>query len=148
MNTPGIPEHADERAHKFYDRVYVGPNLHGADKHGYKMSWDSDHDDLKEVNVLSECYCGWCGNRPMPIQSLLWKGNYSVTGYTCVCKDAMDAVELQAQIEELEQLHTEQMEELRRKLPKHKDSVKVAILQSKLNNAYGSRLDDMLESVL
>lgn len=148
MSTPGIPDYADKRAHKFYSRVYVGSNLCGANALGYKMSWDSDHDELKEVETLGRHYCGYCGNRPLPIQAFLWKEDYSVTGYTCVCSDAMDAIEVGLKIEALKELHRKQLRELEKKMPKHKDSIKVAILQNHLERSSGSSLDSMLNFIL
>lgn len=140
-----IPDHADERTYKFFNRVYVGKlgGKNGEDEYGYKMSWDSRHEDLKPSKTYGQSYCAYCGKRPMPIQPD--DRGYEVTGHVCLCSDAQDEVENNQAIAEAEENHYQEMQALKRKAPKPSDDVKRKIIESKLKSAH--YLDRVLKSL-
>ena len=86
-----IPEYCDPRARRHFSSGFVG-KTHGENGTGYKTSWDSMSEaSPTAVHILDSdrCYCAYCGQRAFPIQ----REDYSVYGFCCVCKDAMDEVE-------------------------------------------------------
>lgn len=146
MNTPGIPDYADERAAKFFRRVFIGKNPgNKADENGYLMSWDSRHEDLEASKTHGSNYCAYCGNRPYPIQTS--SRGYDVTGHMCICADAINEVEINRSIEKLKNEHISEIHKLKMSKPKACDDVKRKILESHISrDSY--YLDKMLKSVL
>lgn len=132
--THGIPPHADERTHKFFNRVWVGKcgGRHGEDEHGYKMSWDSRHDDLKPSTTYGCFHCVYCGKRPFPIQPDHM--GYDVTGHVCLCKEATEEVVLNAQIEAMQERHAQELHTLALQLPKPSNDVKRKLIEKELTN--------------
>ncbi len=141
----GIPEHAVESTHKFFNRVWVGKHggRHGEDEYGYKMSWDSRHEDLKPSTTYDAHNCVYCGKRPMPIQPDHL--GYTVTGYVCLCREATEEVELNAQIEAMQERHAQELHELALKLPKPSSDVKRKLIEKKLTDDY--YLDRVMKSL-
>lgn len=121
-------EQADERAKKFFDRVFVGTSVKGADSSGRKMSWNSSHEDLTPTlchTALHASYCAYCGQTALPIQANLRQSSgftpaakeYDVTGRCCICKDAMDEVANSYERRILEHKHKEELEALAKLAP-------------------------------
>ena len=123
-------EQADERAKKFFDRVYVGTSAKDADSSGRKMSWNSSHEDLQPTlchTALHTSYCAYCGETALPIQAGLTRvgftrepvaRDYDVTGRCCICKDAMDEVANAYERRMLEHRHEEELKDLAKFAPK------------------------------
>lgn len=145
MYTHGIPEHAVESTHKFFHREWIGKcgGKHGEDEQGYKMSWDSRHEDLKPSKTYGQHYCVYCGNRPMPIQPDHM--GYEVSGYMCLCADAQKEIEVNKEIAEAEQKHYEELQALKRNFPKPSDDVKRKIIASETKGDYN--LDRVMKSL-
>lgn len=141
----GIPEHAVESTYKFFSRVYVGKQEGqlGEDQHGYKMSWDSRHEDLEPSKTYGSRYCTYCGKRPMPIQPD--RMGYEVIGYMCLCADAQKEIEVNKEIAEAEQKHYEELQALKRNFPKPSDDVKRKIIASETKEDYN--LDRVMKSL-
>ena len=128
-----IPDYADERSHKFFTLYYVGPS-NGEDGTAYKTMIDTRHEDLKpSKNYRGRC-CAYCGQMVYAIQPDHM--GFEITGYFCVCKDAMDEVELNAAIEELEQKHSEELLQLKKKAPKPSVKVKRRLIEHELKDDY------------
>lgn len=131
-----IPENADERTHKFFSRGYVGKHggRHGEDEHGYVMSFDTRHEDLKPSTTYGQSYCVYCGKRPYPIQPS--KLGFAITGYVCLCKEATDEVENNALVEEMLERHAEELYELQKLKPKPSIDVKRKLIEKCLTDDY------------
>lgn len=132
----GIPEHADKRTHKFFERYFVGKlnGKHGEDEYGYKMSWNSRHEDLKPSTTYRGYNCVYCGKRPMPIQP--YNAGYNVTGHVCLCSDAQNELEINQEIEHMLERHAKELQELKAKLPKPSVQVKRKLIEKELNDDY------------
>lgn len=132
--THGIPEDADTRTHKFFNRVWVGKHSgrYGEDEHGYMMSWDSRHPDLEPSTTHGQRYCAYCGKRPYPIQPE--RMGYDVTGHVCLCKEATEEVELNAQIEVMKERHAQELRALEKLLPKPSTAVKRKLIEKELTS--------------
>ena len=141
----GIPEHAVESTYKFFDRVYVGKcgGKHEEDENGYKMSWDSRHEDLKPSATHGKHYCVYCGEHPMPIQP--YDMGYEVTGYMCLCEKAQVEVAINEAILQAEEKHRLEIQSLKRQIPQPSEAVKRKIIQARMKD--GHYLDRMLESL-
>jgi hypothetical protein len=131
-----FPKHIDERAKKFFDRVFVGKleGKHGEDEYGYKMSWDSRHEELKTSKHYRGNHCAYCGNRPFPIQPE--NCGYEVTGYTCICKDAQDEIEIKQAVELLEIEHEKALRQLKSTLPEVSVELKRKLVEKELKSDY------------
>jgi len=79
------PELIDDRAKKFLNYN--------------KDSFDTSHEDLIQTKTIKYKYyeyCSYCSCLALPIQAGLRNlgENYNTTGKTCICKGAMDEVDL------------------------------------------------------
>jgi hypothetical protein len=117
-----IMENIDERAKKFFRYSYIGKNTAGANSEGCRYNWNSTHEDLTPTRIYSvggSLYCAYCNQKAYPIQAGLTNNyhpttsNYQPTGYTCVCKKAMDEVELSKRIEAANQDYRQLLSKLR-----------------------------------
>lgn len=133
-------EQADERAKKFFDRVFVGTSVKGEDSSGRKMSWNSSHEDLQPTLchiALHTSYCAYCGQTALPIQANLRRSSgfssaakeYDVTGRCCICKDAMDEVANAYEQRMLKHRHKEELKDLAKLAPKPDPSVKEQLIR-------------------
>lgn len=123
-----IPDYADLRAHKFFERYFVG-ETNGENNSCYKTGWDSTSGakptQYVTYNDGHSRACSYCGNRPFPIQSNIGD---DISGYSCVCKAAMDEVEWQAKLHELELRHAKERHELCKTAPQPDPKVLVNIV--------------------
>lgn len=96
-------EHVDERAHKFFSYMYGGD--------GCSYRWDSTKEGIRPTSMLSDgCtpICAYCGRYGLPIQGVhhnMSRGGdreYYSKGNCCVCKEAMDEVEMLDQLKVIE----------------------------------------------
>lgn len=135
-----IPDYADERSYDRFSRGFVGSS-HGDDGSNYRSSWNSqcDAEPTKMIHMRSRPVCAYCGNVGFPLQPHIERfRDYEVTGYTCVCKGAMDEVEWKHDLCEMEKKHREELQALERCEPKsNPDVIKNIItrLTSKLEKA-------------
>ena len=89
-------EGIDERAHKFFNICYAGSSSR-------PYIFNNSHEDLAPTSYL-KCkvnICAHCGERSRHIQSMI-PDSYDTTGYTCVCKGAMDEIDATAEVKALE----------------------------------------------
>lgn len=115
-----------ERPSKYHRSGYVGEGVEGADKNGFKYSWDSSHEDLtntKTVQIGSTDVCVYCAGRAYPIQAGLRESrrrhiltsyenrDYSTTGYTCICDGAEAEREYTKELKEIERAAKQALEE-------------------------------------
>lgn len=125
-----IPDYADERAHKYFYRGFVGSG-HGENGTGYRLSWSSTS-DAKPTSVhrvdSNHSYCVFCGNRAFPIQN----EHYAVTGYSCICKDAMDELEWQFEYQILLNEQYQAREALKKKAPVPKKEALLSVVSRKV----------------
>jgi hypothetical protein len=135
-------EQADPRAQKFFHTVFVGTSCKGADSSGHKRSWDSDHEELAGTPChaydVSGRYCVFCGAHSLPIQgnlrrvcfkSLRNDSDYKITDWTCVCKEAMDWLEVAAEVKALEEKYELEKEKLLATRPKFNQQVSVDLVR-------------------
>ncbi len=111
-----IPAYADPRSHKFFTRGFVGSKA-GEEGTNYSTYWNSHSETVPTTvySLRSDAHvCAWCGNRPFPLQDAY----LDVIGYICVCKDAMDEVELIAEYQALLKEQAQARQALKDKLPK------------------------------
>lgn len=131
-----FPKHTDERAKKFFDRVFVGKlaGKHGEDENGYKMSWNSRHEELKASKNYRGYHCAYCGNRPFAIQPD--NCGYEITGYTCICKDAQDEIEIRQAVELLNAVYEKELRQLKSALPEVSVELKRKLVEKELKSDY------------
>jgi hypothetical protein len=95
-----IPAHADPRSHKHFSRGFVG-SKHGEDGTGHRISWDSTSGAQSTSAIQTGRFnhtCIYCGHNMYPIQRDI---GMDVSGFACVCKDAMDELEWREQYTQL-----------------------------------------------
>lgn len=79
--------------------------------------------------------CAYCGNKGFPLQPHISRhDDYRITGYTCVCKDAMDSLDIEEQVEAMKVRHRKELEELLSKKPKENKDVVKAVARLAVNN--------------
>jgi hypothetical protein len=123
-----IPEHADPRAHQFFERGFVGKSHGDEGQHGWKYSWRSTTEGLHPTaihtcNRLSPV-CAYCGERALPIQhdagyQAEHRGHrrYTDKGFTCCCSGAMDERDYVALRNTMLERHEQELEELESAAP-------------------------------
>ncbi|QEM41000.1 hypothetical protein TQVEPAJM_CDS0073 [Pseudomonas phage VB_PaN_phPA-Intesti] len=133
-----FPAHCDERAERFFSRVFVGKSVRGADKYGYTYSWNSRHADLQPTSTLQQRgahSCSFCGRAALPIQNSgdRFAGyDYSVTGYTCICSGAMDELDWIVQAQRMKKRHQEEVEEMLLQRPVPPKDVRQELTKNRL----------------
>lgn len=92
-------EHVDERAWNFFSWSYGRGNTRG---------WDSTKEGIRPTATLGSGNgfraCAYCGRQALPIQERKYshrtgQDEYISKGHCCVCKDAMDEVDMMVQID-------------------------------------------------
>lgn len=123
-----LEEYVDERAYDYFSWGYTGK------EEGHKYHWNSQC-GAKETMMVKACsrlVCAYCGRRGFPLQPLIAKGDYHTYGYTCVCKDAMDSLEVVKKIQEILDDAYELAKEMRStQMPKINPDVVKKALQDK-----------------
>lgn len=114
-----IPDYADERSYSRFRCGFVGTS-HGDNGSGYRKDWDSqcDAEPTKMIQTYGRPVCAYCGNQGLPLQPNIRFNDYDVTGYSCVCKGAMDEEEWRQEITEVENKHYEEISAIKRRQPK------------------------------
>lgn len=121
-------EHVDERASKFFSWGWAGSE-------GRSSFWNSRADNLVPTvtlsNKLNIPVCAYCGRQALPIQKRASHEEYYTTGYCCVCKDAMDELEVKAKIKEVIEKMERVVEDLEKSAPKVSKDVLKKLLEEK-----------------
>jgi len=123
-----IPEHADPRAHQFFERGFVGKS-HGDDGSGWRYSWHSTTEGLHPT-AIHTCarlrpICAYCGEHALPIQKDLGyqsefnnhRDRYIHKGFTCCCSGAMDERDYVVLRETMLERHAQELEQLESAAP-------------------------------
>lgn len=134
-----IPDYCDDRAKKHYVHSFVG-SRHGDNGSMYAYRYDSTSGG-KETKMIRtsryRCVCAYCGEVGLPLQPF-FKGSFNpdsdstVTGYMCVCKDAMDQLEIEESIRQLRIKQANDMKELERTLPKPSSEVLAKVMANRI----------------
>lgn len=85
-------DYADPRAKKFVRYFHDG-----------EPYFENDHKDLiptKTIAIGHYDYCVYCSNQALSIQSNI-PFSYEITGKTCICKGAMDEIEMKQKIKSI-----------------------------------------------
>lgn len=139
-----IAKYADERAFNrgLINYGYVGENNGDCGVNNSKVASINDCNVLptKVTTIGNYSYCFYCGRVARPIQNKIIKfEDYSITGYTCVCKGAMDEYEMREKVAELT---TE-----RNKYNREVDS-KIKNLETELHNKYIDGQKDLVLRII
>lgn len=111
-----LEDHVDERSYEFFMFDYQG-----------KKTWNSQAEGAKPTLTIDarssggSIVCGYCGRKALPIQNHILR----VMGHCCVCKDAMDQLEIENEEEKVK----EEMEKLLDKLREVKPKLNKEILK-------------------
>lgn len=129
-----IADYVDPRAHKFfrYRYSYVGKGNSGADENGCDHFFNTGDKitPTKTVRINNLEVCAYCARRAKPLQKYLHIEDYETTGYCCVCSDAMDEMDFQAQLKELEAAYNRAKADVYKRMPKT-NMLKLAALKIK-----------------
>lgn len=124
--------HVDERAYPFFTYSYGG-----------NRSWNSTKEGIRPTTVIQSrsgnlCVCVYCGRIALPIQgrrdnySRMGEEVYFDKGHCCVCKDAMDELEMQDQIAIIREQYKEALHLCGQAMPKRNPNVLLAMMDSQL----------------
>lgn len=118
-------EHVDERAYPFFSTVYG--------KDGWVSDWDSTKPGLRVTKtVMIDNYgtpvCAYCGRVGLPIQD---RSTLNFKGHCCVCKDAMDEVEIKTEVKKIKEKFDNLLEEMYRSLPEPNEIVLQYVIERK-----------------
>lgn len=105
-------EFIDKRAKGFFQWVNDGRKCY--------YSWNSLSEGLvptTEVIISSTRYCVYCGEEMYPIQENCSEDNYPMKGHCCICKEALDEIDLNHEMKELLNKQENEREELKKKYP-------------------------------
>lgn len=128
-----IPDYCDPRAEKNFTRGLVGIS-HGDNGSAYRYSWDSQCGQKKTTMV--DGYCAYCGNRGLPLQPLIdIYRDFTVLGHTCICKDAMDELELKDAVNQVRIKAEKEIQALEDKMPKINPKVIKTLAEDKLKSS-------------
>lgn len=134
-----IPDYCDDRAKKHYKNYFVGSD-HGdnGSMYGYRYDSASGGKATKMIHLSRyRCVCAYCGEVGLPLQPF-FKGSFNqdsdttVTGYMCVCKDAMDQLEIEESIRQLRAKQANDMKELESTLPKPAPEVLAKVMANRI----------------
>lgn len=120
--------HVDPRAYKSF-------RFDGRGKNGAEYSWDGTSEEAKETLTLTleeisgYPICAYCCRQALPIQKNLRRyDDYRTTGYGCVCKKAMDEVDVREKIKQEEEKHYKKIRSIQARGPVvNKRAVKLLI---------------------
>lgn len=134
-----IPDYCDPRAEKHYVNSFVG-SKHGDNGSMYGYRYDSTSGGKPTKMVHTSRYgrlCAYCGENGLPLQPF-FKGSFNpdsddrVVGYMCVCKDAMDELEIEQAIKDLRAKQAQEMKNLEDTMPKPSNSVLSKVMAYRL----------------
>lgn len=122
-------EHVDERAYKFFSYMYG--------RNGHHKGWDSTKEGLRPTATLGKGdrirACAYCGRRALPIQKRQYshrtgQDEYKSIGHCCVCKDAMDELDMVDQIEAITKQFNAALNKCKGAMPKTNPAVLIALM--------------------
>lgn len=122
-------EHVDERAKEFFSWQYG--------RNGSHKGWDSTKEGLRPTATLggnnSWRACAYCGRQALPIQMKRWvmmedKYEYINKGHCCVCKDAMDELEMMEQVDIINRQFQKALSKCHSAMPKTNPAVLLALM--------------------
>lgn len=119
-------EHVDERAYGFFSSVY-GSN-------GWVYDWNPTKPSLRPTKTLKDedgygnPVCAYCGRLGLPIQD---PNNYNFKGHCCVCKDAMDELEIKEEKRKLQEKFNDILQGIDEALPKINGEVIELLIQKR-----------------
>lgn len=133
-------EHVDERARSFFSYGYTGK------EGGYSHTWNSLAEGIRPTTVIQSDsgmsgVCAYCGRVALPIQgrragySRMGEDTYYDKGKCCVCKDAMDELEMQDQIDEITKQFKAALRCCREAMPKKNPDVLLAMMDNRLKES-------------
>lgn len=102
----------DERARDYFRYGSNGSEL--------RFYWDSECGAPTSPMIIdrSTSYCVFCGERGLPLQPWIKKcKDYSITGYTCICKDALDYLDILKEEKDLRDKMFKEIKDIRGKAP-------------------------------
>lgn len=122
--------HVDERSYNFFS--------YGYGRSGYAYRWNSTAIGLTPTLTLSvggSQFCAYCGKRALPIQQEIRdpcrSTHYVDVGHCCVCKEAMDELEIKDKILTLIEKQAGELKDLKATLPKINPAVAIGLLSLK-----------------
>lgn len=130
-----IPDYCDPRAEKHYVNSFVGSDR-GDNGSMYGYRYDSTSGGKPTKMVHTSRYgrvCAYCGHQGLPLQPY-FKGSFNpdsddtVTGHMCICKDAMDELDINQAIRELKAKQAREMADLVNSAPKPSNKVLGVVL--------------------
>ncbi|ARB11577.1 hypothetical protein CB7_103 [Pectobacterium phage vB_PatM_CB7] len=124
-------EHVDERAYKFFSYMYG--------REGHHYGWNSTKEGIRPTTVLSDKsthVCAYCGRMALPIQGERWdhfkdSREYFSKGHCCVCKKAMDELEMMDQLKIIEDQFENARSAVYRAMPKTNPDIVAAFVDRK-----------------
>lgn len=143
------PENCDPRAHKFFHTVVVGQNF-GEDGTAYKTTWDNDHAEARPTPVFvidHYRYCQFCNEQALPLQPNIRHDDYGITGYACVCKDAMDWVDVEKALEDLADRYEKERLVIEAKRPRATEEAKLNAAIRHLKSTSGLSLEKLVREI-
>lgn len=126
-------EHVDERAHKFFSWMYG--------RNGQHKGWDSTKEGLRPTATLGKGdrmrACAYCGRRALPIQKKQYShrtglDEYKNIGHCCVCKEAMDELDMVDQIDIITKQFNAALSKCQQAMPKTNPAVLLALMDKEL----------------
>lgn len=123
-------EHVDERAYPFFSYGYTG-------QPGHNYHWNSLTKGLQPTTVIGGDHapvCVYCGRLALPIQgetagySRMGSPDYYNKGHCCVCKEAMDELEMVAQMAAIKDQLEKALIACRAAMPKRNPQVLLALM--------------------
>lgn len=123
-------DYVDPRAYKFF-------RFSGSSHSETLYSWDTQS-GAKPTKVLkSDTHmpvCAYCGRRGLPLQpNIAMYRDYDVTGHTCACKEAMDEIDMLAEIERVRSVADEAIAALKRNMPKINSEVVQKLMKADMD---------------
>ena len=121
-------EHVDERAKGFFSWSYGRGNTRG---------WDSTKEGLRPTATIGSGdgfrACAYCGRQALPIQEKRWDNfeeryEYVKKGHCCVCKDAMDELEMMDQVDIITKQFNAAISKCHQAMPKTNPDVLFALV--------------------
>lgn len=126
-------DHVDERAQKFFSWMYS--------RNGQHKGWNSTEEGLRPTATLGKGdrmrACAYCGRRALPIQKKQYshrtgQDEYKNIGHCCVCKEAMDELDMVDQIDIITRQFNAALSKCQQAMPKTNPAVLLALMDKEL----------------
>lgn len=118
-------DHVDERAYPFFSTVYG--------KDGWVSDWNPTKTGLRPTKTVmigdyGTPVCAYCGRVALPIQD---RSTLNFKGHCCVCKDAMDEVEIKVEVKKMKEKFDRVIREAYSSLPEANEIVLQNVIEQK-----------------